>query len=60
MRIGLLHSLIRKEEKLLIEAFKNAGVDPVMIDDRKLILDFHAAPDIDILVEGIVRAINHD
>ncbi|MCP4433614.1 MAG: lysine biosynthesis protein LysX [Gammaproteobacteria bacterium] len=56
MRIGLLHSLIRKEEKLLIEAFKNAGVDPVMIDDRKLILDFHAAPDIDILVE---RSINH-
>lgn len=56
MRIGLLHSLIRKEEKLLIEAFRNAGVDPVMIDDRKLILDFHNAPDIDILVE---RSINH-
>ncbi|MCP3689388.1 MAG: lysine biosynthesis protein LysX [Gammaproteobacteria bacterium] len=56
MRIGLLHSLIRKEEKLLIEAFKNAGVDPVMIDDRKLILDFHTAPAIDILVE---RSINH-
>ncbi len=56
MRIGLLHSLIRKEEKLLIEAFKNASVDPEMIDDRKLILDFHNAPDIDILVE---RSINH-
>ena len=56
MRIGLLHSLIRKEEKLLIEAFKNAGVDPIMIDDRKLILDFHTAPEIDILVE---RSINH-
>jgi [lysine-biosynthesis-protein LysW]--L-2-aminoadipate ligase len=56
VRIGLLHSLIRKEEKLLIEAFRNAGVDPVMIDDRKLILDFHNAPDIDILVE---RSINH-
>ncbi len=56
MKIGLLHSLIRKEEKLLIEAFRNAGVEPVMIDDRKLILDFHSAPDIDILVE---RSINH-
>jgi len=56
VRIGLLHSLIRKEEKLLIEAFKNAGVDPIMIDDRKLILDFHTAPEIDILVE---RSINH-
>ena len=56
MKIGLLHSLIRKEEKLLIGAFRNAGVEPVMIDDRKLILDFHTAPEIDILVE---RSINH-
>ena len=56
MRIGLLHSLIRREEKLLIEAFKSAGVDPVMIDDRRLILDFHTAPEVDILVE---RSINH-
>jgi [lysine-biosynthesis-protein LysW]--L-2-aminoadipate ligase len=56
VKIGLLHSIIRKEEKLLIDAFRNAGVEPVMIDDRKLILDFHGAPDIDILVE---RSINH-
>jgi [lysine-biosynthesis-protein LysW]--L-2-aminoadipate ligase len=56
VKIGLLHSIIRKEEKLLIDAFRNAGVEPVMIDDRKLILDFHSAPDIDILVE---RSINH-
>jgi [lysine-biosynthesis-protein LysW]--L-2-aminoadipate ligase len=56
VRIGLLHSLIRKEEKLLIEAFRNAGVEPVMVDDRQLIMDFHSAPDIDILVE---RSINH-
>ena len=56
MRIGLLHSLIRKEEKLLIEAFRNSGVEPIMLDDRKLIMDFHNAPEIDILVE---RSINH-
>ena len=56
MKIGLLHSLIRKEEKLLIEAFRNAGVEPIMIDDRKLIMDFNTAPDVDILVE---RCINH-
>jgi [lysine-biosynthesis-protein LysW]--L-2-aminoadipate ligase len=56
VKIGLLHSLIRKEEKLLIAAFKNAGVDPVMIDDRKLIMDFNTRPDIDVLVE---RSINH-
>jgi len=56
VKIGLLHSLIRREEKLLIQAFRNAGVEPVMIDDRQLIMDFHHAPDIDILVE---RSINH-
>jgi len=56
VRIGLLHSLIRKEEKLLIAAFSNAGVEPVMIDDRQLIMDFHHAPDVDLLVE---RSINH-
>jgi [lysine-biosynthesis-protein LysW]--L-2-aminoadipate ligase len=56
VRIGLLHSLIRVEEKLLIEAFRNAGIEPVMIDDRKLILDFHSAPDIELLIE---RSINH-
>jgi [lysine-biosynthesis-protein LysW]--L-2-aminoadipate ligase len=31
-------------------------VEPIMIDDRKLIMDFHTAPDLDILVE---RSINH-
>jgi len=56
VRIGLLHSLIRKEEKLLLEAFAAAGVEPIMIDDRKLIMDFHHAPELDILVE---RSINH-
>ncbi len=56
MRIGLLHSLIRKEEKLLLEAFANAGIDPVMLDDRRLIMDFKHAPEVDVLVE---RSINH-
>ena len=56
LKIGLLHSLIRKEEKLLIEAFHKAGVEPIMMDDRKLIMDFHTAPAIDVLVE---RSINH-
>ncbi len=56
MRIGLLHSLIRKEEKLLLEAFADAGIDPVMIDDRKLIMNFNHAPEVDVLIE---RSINH-
>jgi len=56
VKVGLLHSLIRKEEKLLIEEFRTRGVDLVMIDDRKLISDLESAPSVDILLE---RSINH-
>jgi len=56
MRAGLLHSLIRKEEKLLLEAFRQQGVTPIMLDDRKLTFDLESVPDIDIVVE---RCINH-
>ena len=56
MRVGLLHSLIRKEEKLLLEAFRQQGVTPIMLDDRKLTFDLESVPDIDVVVE---RCINH-
>ena len=56
MRIGLLHSLIRKEEKLLLDAFRQQNVTPIMLDDRKLTFDLESVPDIDIVVE---RCINH-
>jgi len=56
MRVGLLHSLIRKEEKLLLEAFRQQGVTPIMLDDRKLTFDLESVPDIDLVVE---RCINH-
>lgn len=37
MKIGLLHSVIRKDEKLLIEAFRNMpNVELVLMDDREL------------------------
>ena len=37
MRVGFLHSLIRKDEKLLLEAFKSfPNAELVMLDDRKL------------------------
>ncbi len=37
MRIGFLHSLIRKDEKLLIEEFRKMDdVELVMIDDGEL------------------------
>ncbi|MCB1740592.1 MAG: lysine biosynthesis protein LysX [Gammaproteobacteria bacterium] len=57
MKIGFLHSLIRKEEKLLLDEFKrHEGVDVVMLDDRKLIFDLRSKPDVDVVVE---RCINH-
>ena len=39
MRVGLLHSRIRLEEKLLLRAFRSRGVEPELIDDSSLILD---------------------
>ncbi len=58
MRIGLLHSLIRKEEKLLIQEFRNRpGVELILIDDRQLILTpGQDGFSLDVLLE---RSINH-
>jgi [lysine-biosynthesis-protein LysW]--L-2-aminoadipate ligase len=56
VKIGFLHSLIRKEEKLLIDEFKSRGVELVMIDDRKLTFDLFSGPDVDLVLE---RCINH-
>lgn len=58
MKVGFLHSLIRKDEKLLIAEFnKRDDVELVMIDDRKLKFDLKNSQfDIDVLIE---RSINH-
>ncbi len=58
MRIGLLHSLIRKDEKYLIDEFnKIPNVELVMIDDRELSFNLGKDKfDVDIVVE---RCINH-
>jgi len=64
MKIGFLHSLIRKEEKLLLGEFRNRGVEPIMIDDRATIFRIGngSSPavclpfEIDLLLE---RSINH-
>ncbi|MCX7798442.1 MAG: lysine biosynthesis protein LysX [Melioribacter sp.] len=58
MKIGLLHSLIRKDEKLLIEEFNNVkGVELVMIDDREITFNLGKDHfDLDVVVE---RCINH-
>ncbi len=58
MKVGFLHSLIRKDEKLLIAEFnKREDVELIMIDDRKLKFDLKNNKfDIDVLIE---RSINH-
>ena len=57
MRIGFLHSLIRKEEKLLLaELAKHGGVEVAMLDDRKMVFDLKSGPDVDVVLE---RCINH-
>ena len=57
MRVGFLHSLIRKDEKLLIEELrKRDGVELVFLDDRRLVFDLDHRPDVDVVLE---RCINH-
>ncbi len=58
MKIGLLHSLIRKDEKFLIDEFNAIkGVELVMIDDREITFTLGKNYfDLDVVVE---RCINH-
>lgn len=58
MKIGLLHSLIRKDEKFLIDEFKKVkGVELEMIDDREITFNLGKNKfDLDVVVE---RCINH-
>jgi [lysine-biosynthesis-protein LysW]--L-2-aminoadipate ligase len=42
MRVGILYSRVRAEEKLLFEAFDRRGVDLDLIDDNTLIFDITA------------------
>ncbi len=58
MQVGLLHSILRKDEKLLIEEFrKRPNVDLQMIDDRELYFTLGKNGfTYDVVLE---RAINH-
>ncbi len=56
-RVGLLHSLIRPEEKYLIEAFRTRGAEVVPIDDRTLTFTLgQPSAVVDVVME---RSINH-
>jgi len=41
MRVGMLLSRVRIEEKLLLEAFQAHGVEVEMFDDREIVFDLH-------------------
>jgi [lysine-biosynthesis-protein LysW]--L-2-aminoadipate ligase len=58
MKVGFLHSIIRKEEKLLLEEFRSRrGVELIKIDDREQFFDLHKNSfDIDVIIE---RCVNH-
>ena len=59
MRVGMLLSRVRVEEKLLLEAFEKRGVAVETIDDRELVMDIgnvDAFRGYDVIME---RCINH-
>jgi len=57
MKVGILYSRARVEEKLLIEALEKRGVSYDLIDDRELILDMgKSSLSYDVILE---RCINH-
>jgi len=41
MRVGMLLSRVRVEEKLLLQAFEKRGIDVELFDDRELVFDMH-------------------
>jgi len=63
MRVGILYSRVRAEEKLLFEAFTQRGAEFDLLDDRKLVFDISggegsgaAYDSYDVIVE---RCIHH-
>ena len=52
--IGFLHSLIRKDEKLLISAFKEYNLEIDLIDTRKLQLTPSMEFSFDVAIERVI------
>ena len=57
MKVGLLCSILRKEEKLLLEEFRRRGIAPEIVDDRELVFRLDSRHlDFDVVLE---RSVNH-
>lgn len=55
MRVGILCSRVRIEEKLLFAAFENRGITPIRFDEREMIFPLNGFdPAIDVLLERSV------
>ncbi len=59
MKIGILCSLIRKEEKLLFDEFRRRDLPFERIDDREIVLDLHHRRwDYDVVLERCINQSN--
>ena len=57
MKVGLFCSILRKEEKLLLEELRRRGVVPEILDDRELIFRLESSHlEFDVVLE---RSVNH-
>jgi [lysine-biosynthesis-protein LysW]---L-2-aminoadipate ligase len=58
MRVGILHSILRKEEKLLLDEFRiRPGIEVATVDDRDLVFNLHKnIYRFDVIME---RCVNH-
>ena len=59
MKIALLLSRVRVEEKLLIQALEQRGLDVDIIDDRKIVFDLHQQDNWTQYAVVVERCINH-
>ncbi len=57
MKVGVLCSIVRKEEKLLFEELRSRGLGFEVLDDREMVMNLHHRPyDFDVVLE---RCVNH-
>lgn len=57
-KIAILHSTIRKDEKLLIDAARQRGVEPLLIDVREQVLNpFHFNGQFDLVLDRCVSTV---
>jgi len=59
MKIGMLMSRVRVEEKLLLQTFEQRGIAVDLIDDRELVFDLHHGEQMQAYDVILERCINH-